>query len=239
MLVVDRHALLPVDLLHLVGEVLLGLTDALDLEDLLRVERGRVVTGELGSRGHLCTVADAGAVRAVIEVRAARDHVLLFGAVVSDDVDDALALLALSEAHHTRRLGENRRALRRTGFEQLDDARQTVRDVLAGNTAGVERPHGQLRAGLTDRLSSDDADGLTEVDRLARCEHRAVATAAHPGQRLAGEHGPHAHTLDDLVVAEHLDVVFPHLGVARDDRAIGERDVFGQAAAEQSRVEQA
>ena len=38
-LVVDRHALLPVDLLHLVDEVLLGLADALDLEDLLRVER--------------------------------------------------------------------------------------------------------------------------------------------------------------------------------------------------------
>ena len=39
MLVVDRDALLPVDLLHLVGEVLLGLADALDLEDLLGVER--------------------------------------------------------------------------------------------------------------------------------------------------------------------------------------------------------
>jgi len=38
-LVVDRHALLPVDLLHLVGEVLLGLADALDLEHLLGVER--------------------------------------------------------------------------------------------------------------------------------------------------------------------------------------------------------
>ena len=82
--------------------------------------------------------------------------------------DDALALLVLAEAHDARRLGEDRRALGRAGLEELDDARQTVRDVLAGDTTGVERPHGQLRAGLADRLRGDDADGLAEVDGLAR-----------------------------------------------------------------------
>ena len=62
MLVVDRHALLPVHLLHLVDEVLLGLADALDLEDLLRVERRLVVTGELVPGRDLGTVADLRAV---------------------------------------------------------------------------------------------------------------------------------------------------------------------------------
>ena len=67
MLVVDRHALLPVHLLHLVAEVLLGLADALDLEHLLRVERGLLVAGELLAGHDLDTVGDPGA-----EVGAAR-----------------------------------------------------------------------------------------------------------------------------------------------------------------------
>ena len=46
-LVVDRHALLPVHLLHLVAEVLLGGPDAVDVQDLLRVPGRLGVTGQL------------------------------------------------------------------------------------------------------------------------------------------------------------------------------------------------
>ena len=59
-LVVDRHALLPVHLLHLVDEVLLGGPDALDLEDLLRVERGLLVTDELVAGDDLGAVHETG-----------------------------------------------------------------------------------------------------------------------------------------------------------------------------------
>src|ERR671926_442094 len=45
-LVVDRHTLLPVDLLHLAHEVHLRLPDALHLEQLLRVERRLLVTDQ-------------------------------------------------------------------------------------------------------------------------------------------------------------------------------------------------
>ena len=89
--------------------------------------------------------------------------------------EDPLALLVLADAHDARALGHDRRALGRAGLEQLDDARQTVGDVLTRDAAGVERPHGELRAGLTDRLGGDDADGLALVDELAGGEHRAVA----------------------------------------------------------------
>ena len=91
-LVVDRHALLAVHLLHLVDEVLLGLADALDLEDLLRVERALVVTDEPVAGRDLLAVGDA--------ERCARrdDRVLVLGAVVGDDGDDALALLVLADA---------------------------------------------------------------------------------------------------------------------------------------------
>ena len=56
------------------------------------------------------------------EVRAAHDRVLLLGAVVGDDGEDALALLVLAEADDARALGHDRRALGRAGLEQLDDA---------------------------------------------------------------------------------------------------------------------
>jgi hypothetical protein len=45
-------------------------------------------------------------------------------------------------------------------LEQLLDARQTGGDVEPGDAAGMERPHRQLGARLTDRLGGDDADGL-------------------------------------------------------------------------------
>ena len=55
-LVVDRHALVAVHLLDLVDEVLLGLADALDLEQLLRVAGAldeRVAGGDLLAVRHL------------------------------------------------------------------------------------------------------------------------------------------------------------------------------------------
>ena len=67
----------------------------------------------------------------------------------------------------------------RAGLEQLDDAGQTVGDVLTGDTTGVERPHGQLRAGLADRLGGDDADRLAEVDEACRWRASCRSTAAH------------------------------------------------------------
>jgi hypothetical protein len=79
-------------------------------------------------------------------------------------------------------------ALGDPGLEQLLDAGQTRGDVHArGHAAGVERPHGQLRAGLADRLGGDDAHGLTEPDHLAGREVAAVARAADAVARLAGE----------------------------------------------------
>ena len=114
----------------------------------------------------------------------------------------SLALLVLADAHDTRHVREQRRALRGTGFEQLDDTGQTVRDVLTGDTTGVERTHRELRARLTDRLGRDDADGLAEVRDLAGGQHAAVTRRAHTGDRLAREHGTDSHAGDARVVGE-------------------------------------
>ncbi len=53
----------------------------------------------------------------------------------------------------------------------------------------MERPHGQLRAGLTDRLCSDDADRFTDLNRLACGKVDTVALAAHAVLRTARKDG--------------------------------------------------
>ena len=68
------------------------------------------------------------------------------------------------------------------------DTGQTVRDVLTGDTAGVERTHRQLGTGLADRLGGDDADRLADVDQLAGGQRPAVADRAGAQRRLAGQH---------------------------------------------------
>src|SRR4029077_7275139 len=51
--------------------------------------------------------------------------------------------------------------------------------AAARGAADVEGPHGELRAGLADRLRGDDADRLAKVHHLPAREVAAVATAAH------------------------------------------------------------
>ena len=79
-------------------------------------------------------------------------------------------------------------ALGDAGLEQLLDARQAGGDVHArGDAAGVERPHGQLRARLADGLGGDDADRLAETDHVAGRQVAAVARPADAVASLAGQ----------------------------------------------------
>src|SRR6185312_13766579 len=76
-------------------------------------------------------------------------------------------------------LSNLREALRLARLEELDDTRQTLSDVQPGNTAGVEGPHGELGARLADRLRSDDADGVPDLDEESGRGHDAIALAAN------------------------------------------------------------
>ncbi len=227
MLVVDRHALVAVDPLDLFDQVHLRLADALDLHELLRV--GRTVGDQVAGLDVLTVLDDrTGTER--------EQRLVLLTGVVDDRDRDALALV-LAESQHTGGLGQTGRALRGASLEQLDDARQTAGDVLAGHTTGVEGPHGQLRTGLTDRLGGDDADGLAEFDRLAGGQRTAVAQRAHAEFGVAREHRADTDPLDGLVVAKRHELVVADDRVALDDRAVGQRDVVQQRTAEQLRLE--
>ena len=105
-----------------------------------------------------------------------------------------------------------------------------MRDVLTGDTTGVEGTHRQLRAGLADRLRGDDADGLADVDQLAGGQRAAVALRAGADLALAGEHRADLDLLDaggdELVDDEQAEL----LAGAGDDRAV-DLDVLGRARA--------
>src|SRR3954451_7052918 len=158
-----------------------------------------------------------------------------------------LRVLDLDLAADLRERGGTLRVAR---LEDLDDTRQTVRDVRAGDTAGVERAHRQLRARLADRLRGDDADRVADLGDLARGEERSVARAAHAELAAALEHRANRelHLLRHVVVTERLDdlcddrklqllTLFANDGLAR--LAARERlvDVVRERAAEKALVD--
>ena len=129
-------------------------------------------------------------------------------AVVGDH--DRERLVGLLDRDHAVLLGDLRQALGLARLEQLDHARQAVRDVRAGDAAGVERTHRQLRAGLADRLRGDDADRVADLRERAGRHRAAVAGLAHAARRLALEHRAHRHRDARallVVVGERLDDV--------------------------------
>src|SRR3954452_12983713 len=177
-LVVDVHALRLVDLLHLLDEVHLGRGAAAELEQLVRVQRALV---------ELLAGLDDLAL-AHVQARPARERVaVLLARLVGDD--HGAGLVGVLHRDGAADLGDLRQALRLAGLEELNDARQAVRDVRAGDAAGVERPHGQLGARLADRLGGHDAHRVADHGRLAGGQRAAVALLAHAGGRLALEHG--------------------------------------------------
>src|SRR5690606_32935229 len=71
-------------------------------------------------------------------------------------------------------------------------------------TTDVERTHGQLGTGLTDRLSSNNTDRLTDVHQVTTGQIAAVALGAHSMAGITGTSGAH----DDLVDPRLLNQLY-------------------------------
>ena len=98
-------------------------------------------------------------------------------------------------------------------------------------TADVERAHGQLGAGLADRLGGDDTHRLAHVDAGAARQVAAIAGAADTVRSLARQHRADNHRLD-LQLLDHLGRLFVDQMTSLDDSfsGFGIDDVAGAAA---------
>ncbi len=177
MLVVDVDALAAIHVLYLVDDVAQDVARAAEMQQVVRVHR---------TFGELLADLDGDAVSdARTHAGAARDRMRLLVSVLVDDRELA-ALVGVFDLELTSDLGKDRLAFRLARLEELGDTRQAVRDVLAGDATGMERTHGQLRSRFTDRLSGDDADRGSDVDRAAACQVPPVARLTDAVLGVAG-----------------------------------------------------
>ena len=204
MLVVDIDALLAVDLLYLLDEVVahalaseLVVLDAADAQHVVRVERAG---GELLALVHMVAVLDEDAAR----IRHGIHPGVALGLVRDGYCEDGV-LARLLYADGAGNLAEHGHALRAAGLEQLLDSGQALGDVVAGYAAGVEGTHGELGARLADGLGGNDADGLAGVDGRADSQVDAVAAGADAAPGFAG-HDAADHDAGDAVGLEHSGV---------------------------------
>src|SRR5829696_926070 len=187
-LVVDVHALRPVDLLHLVDQVALGCgapaaVAEVVLQDLVRIDgpfRDRGIRPYLGALDEL----------GLEELALDRVRPLLAIWLGDNDLDLPVGV-GLLQGDDAVDVGEGSLGLRMPGLEELDDPGQAGRDVLAGDAAGMEGAHRKLGARLADRLGRDDADGLAYVDGPVGRERPAVAGLADAMRALALGGRPH------------------------------------------------
>ena len=97
--------------------------------------------------------------------------------------------------------------------------------------AGVERPHGELRARLADRLGRDDADRLADLDDPPGGQVPSVAEAADADLGLARDDRPDAHRFDAGGDDDRAELVGQLLARERHLLA-SDLDVLGQDPAE-------
>ena len=142
MLVVDGHALKPVNLLHLVHQVILQCLRTANLKNLVWIDRA---LGQLLAFLQQVPLEHD-------DMFADRDEMLLLlaGLHVAND-DRAFAANRRTKVHNTIDLGNLRAVLRYASLEQLCNTRQTTGDVL-----GL----GRLSGRLGDQASGDNGVSL-------------------------------------------------------------------------------
>ena len=229
MLIVDVNALLAVNLLDFLDEVVMHRTRVTDTQDIVRVERALV---------ELLALLD---ILAILYADTRRRSQLISAGVAVLGVDDIDGLegraLGLLDADRTRDLCQGRNLLGLARLEQFLDAGQTLGDIRTCDAAGMEGTHGQLRARLADGLGRDDANRFAQAARFARSQVHAIAVGAHALARAALQDradldAGQAHG-DDLV-----GILLGHHVILGDDQvAVIVIQVVHQEAADEALVE--
>src|SRR5262245_31477129 len=116
--------------------------------------------------------------------------------------------------------------------------RRLIDDLGGRHAAEVERAHGELRAGLADRLRGDDADSFAEIDRRAAGEIAPVALGTDAVAGFAGQDRADADLLHARLL-ERIDLFLLDQLAGLDDHLAGRGilDVLGGGAAEHALAE--
>ncbi len=246
MLVVDRHTLQAVNLLHFADEMFLQFLRSADFKNFVRVHGA---FGQLLAFLHHVALEDN-------DVLADGDEVFLLhlGLRVFDD-NATFAAHACPKVHQTVNLGNFRRVLRTAGFEQLRHAGQTAGNVLglgslarrlghqcAGDNLAAFG-HDDVRAGGNRIIRHHFAGVVADDDLRAQVflvlhQHHGLLTGGLVRFLL------HRHAFDDVVefhlagffgenrhvirIPLHEGVALLHLGavLGRNDRADDHDVVF-------------
>ena len=223
MLIVDINALLTVNLLNLLDDILLALVNAENAQNIMRTVSavGKGLTlfhGVSGSNENTCRV------RNLIVHYLARIG-------VGDENGTHGVLLGFLNGDISANVGKHCHSLRLSRLEQFFNAGKTLRDIVARDTAGVEGTHRKLSTRLADGLSRDNADRLALVNGSAGGKVDAVALGTNAVSCLAGENasdknGLYAVSLKQLSVVAHEHMV----GVKNDFACFGVNNVFRREA---------
>ena len=159
MLVVDVHALEPVDLLDFIDEVGGKLLHALDRQNVVR---RRIAVDDV-----IALLDDVSVLK--VDVLALRDQILdgVATLLVRDDRDAGLVLVVAAELHRAGDFRDDRVILRTARFEQFRDARQTAGDVAGLGRIHRDTRHRVARLHRAARLDRDDRVDRQRVARVA------------------------------------------------------------------------
>src|SRR6266508_112213 len=172
-LVVDRHALQPIDVLDLVDQVTGELLDALDRQDVVR--RRVAFDDEVALLDHVAVLQ--------VDVLALRDQIFLGLLVLTRIDDDApLVLVVLAEADRAGDFRDDRGLLRPARLEQLRYPRQTAGDVAGLGALGRDTGDDVARLHIRTRVDRNDGVDGELVARLAAAgdfQHLVVLVLDH------------------------------------------------------------
>ena len=113
-----------------------------------------------------------------------------------------VALPGLAHCGHAGDLCQLCHLLGTACFKQFFHSRQTLRDVAAGDAAGMEGTHGQLGARFADGLCGDDADRLADANLFLEGQVQAVALGADAVAGVAGENAADLGFVDAVLLQQ-------------------------------------
>src|SRR5262249_14873512 len=193
-LVIDQHALQPVDLLDFVDQVGSEFLDALDRQDVVR--RRIALDDEIALLDDVAILQ--------VDVLALRDQVLtrLLGLVGRFDREATLVLVVAAEADRARDFRDDRRVLWLARLEQLRDPRQTAGDVarLGAFSRDARKDVARLDLGAdVDREDRIDREHVAGVAAARQLQHLAVLALDHDRRAQIGPATRRAPVDDDAL----------------------------------------